>query len=142
MKKTAEVFDPAKFGFEVYRVGRVSKIMDGDYLRMRLKKGSNKLKVNLCEDTYRTIFDLFGTDEVCLATNCEGTILIYDNPYHPHLKMSKLSGNCCRRTLSIARSCNEFVDIFGEFTVLPLECSVFDKGKAVILKPNPERIRR
>ena len=142
MKKTAEVFDPTELGFEVYKVGHVTKIMAGDYLRMRIHKGSNKLKINLCEDTYRTIFNLFGTDEVCLATNCEGTILIYDNPSHPRLKMSKLSGTCHRRTISIARSCEELADIFGEFTVLPLECSVFDKGKAVMLKPIPERIRR
>lgn len=141
MKKTVEAFDPTKLGFEVYRVGRVSKIMDGDYIRMRIHKGSNKLKINLCEDTYRTIFDLFGTDEICLAMNDEGTILIYDNPYHPRIKMSKLS-NCCRRAISIARSCEEVVNIFGEFTVLPLECSVFEKGKAVMLKPKPERIRR
>lgn len=142
MKKTAEAFDPTKLGFEVYRVGRVSKIMDGDYLRMRIDKGSNRLKVNLCEDTYRTIDVLFGTDEICLAMNKEGTILIYSNPDHPHLKMSKLSGNSCRRTISIGRACDEVVHIFGEFTVLPLECSVFENGKAVMLTPKPERIRR
>lgn len=142
MRKTAEAFDPTKLGFEVYRVGRVSKIMDGDYLRMRVNKGSNKLKVNLCEDTYRTIFEFFGTDEVCLAMNDEGTILIYSNPNHPRLKMSKLSGNSCRRVISIGRACDDVANIFGEFTVLPLECSVFENGKAVMLKPKPERIRR
>lgn len=142
MRKTAEAFDPTKLGFEVYRVGRVSKIMDGDYLRMRVNKGSNKLKVNLCEDTYRTIFEFFGTDEICLAMNDEGTILIYSNPDHPRLKMSKLSGNSCRRTISIGRSCDDVANIFGVFTVLPLECSIFENGKAVMLKPKPERIRR
>lgn len=137
-----KAFDPAKFGFETYKVGRACKCEEGDYIRLTNGKSGQRMYIILCEDSYRFVHDLYESDEICLAVNDKGALLIYNNPEERRLRMSKMSGTTCRRIISINGLREKFVEIFGEFTVLPLETSIYANGDAVMLKPRADRITR
>lgn len=129
------IFNPEDFGFEVYEVKRGYRGVKGDYI---LRARGGNLRISLCEDTYRNIFEIL-SDNIGVAINDKGILLLFEcNEPKKMVKINKTKS--CRRYISIRGLDDILVSFYGEFKRVPLATELHSSGKAILLIPQVEKV--